>query len=102
MKVERKDNMLNEDMQVKFTNYINEFKKQSNNIKREEIVQSLKEIISLLDLVCENAGIDYQYLKSNEIYDLSTPGATEDDYLEAYLVYIENIKNIISKYLLEK
>lgn len=94
--------MLDNDIQIKFGNYIDEFKKQSTTVKREENINSLKEIISLLDIVCEKEGVTYQYLKSNEIFDLNNEIVSEDDYLEGCLVYIENIKNIISKYLLEK
>lgn len=94
--------MIDGELQSKFTEYIEEFKQQDIMDKRKEIVESLKELISVLDVVCQKSGVSVQYLRSREINDIEKPTATEDDYLEAYLVYIENVKNIISKYLMDK
>ena len=94
--------MIDGELQSKFTDYIEEFKQQDINTKRKEVVDSLKELISVLDVVCQKSGVSVQYLRSREINDIEKSTATEDDYLEAYLVYIENVKNIISKYLLDK
>ena len=90
---------MNNEIQESFKNYINEFKIQDIDLKRNEIINSLKELLSILDIISLNENIPINYLKSSEIFDIKYETATEDDFLE---VYIENIKNIISEYILYK
>jgi len=90
------------ELQSKFTEYIDQLKNQSVNIKRNEIINSLKELISILEVVYAKEGIKIEYLKSDEIRDLENNDASEDDFLESCIVYAENVKNIVSKYLMHK
>lgn len=90
------------ELQSKFTEYIDQLKKQSVNIKRNEIINSLKELIYILEVVYAKEGIKIEYLKSDEIRDLENNDASEDDFLESCIVYVENVKNIVSKYLMHK
>ena len=94
--------MMQDDIQSTFTAYIEEFKKQNIEIKRNEIINSLKELISVLDIICKEEEIAVEFLKSNEVNDIKGQNISEDDFLEACLVYVENVKNIISKYLIFK
>lgn len=89
-------------IQAKFDLFMREFKKQSPTDKKMEIINSLKELIEVLDMVCQMQGINVEYVKSLEINDLNTDYVSEDDFLEGCLVYIENVKNIISQFLIEK
>ncbi|MBE6152197.1 MAG: hypothetical protein E7165_02655 [Firmicutes bacterium] len=102
MKKERKSSMDSNELQSKFTEYIDQLKNQSVNIKRNEIINSLKELISILEVVYAKEGIKIEYLKSDEIRDLENNDASEDDFLESCIVYVENVKNIVSKYLMHK
>lgn len=89
-------------LQVKFNDYIEEFKKQSTSLKQEEVINSLKELLTILDVLCQKEGIVVEYLKSKEIDDLQNKVVSEDDFLEGCIVYVENVKNIISQYIMVK
>lgn len=86
-------------LNLEFNNYVNEFKKLDTNSKMEEIVVAIKELISFIDFLAESQKIELKYLKSNELLDLKKENVTQDDYLEAILVYVEVVKNLIAQYL---
>ncbi len=84
-----------------FNDYILEFKKLTTIEKREEILNSIKELIVIFEQMAKMDNISLSYLKSQEILDIKKSN-TEDDYLEALLVYLENAKNLIGQYLDKK
>lgn len=90
------------ELNVLFNNYIGEFKKLDTNSKREEFIRVLKEFVAFLNVMASNEGIEVNFLKNNEILDLKKEYVTEDDFIEACLVYLENAKNIIGEFLDKK
>lgn len=80
-----------------FAQYIIDFKKLSIESKKQEIIYSLKELLAVFDALSIDEGIKLEYLKSNEILETNT----EDDFLEAILVYLEITKDVIGQYLLK-
>ena len=94
--------MIDDELQSKFSAYINEFKMQSIDIKREEIINSLKELISIIDIICQREEISVEYLKYDEIKNSKYQNVSEDSFLESCLVYLENLRSIISKYFIYK
>ncbi len=89
------------DINETFNDYILEFKKLTTIEKREEILNSIKELIVIFEQMAKMDNISLSYLKSQEILDIKKSN-TEDDYLEALLVYLENAKNLIGQYLDKK
>lgn len=89
------------DINETFNDYILEFKKLTTIEKREEILNSIKELIVIFEQMAKMDNICLSYLKSQEILDIKKSN-TEDDYLEALLVYLENAKNLIGQYLDKK
>lgn len=87
---------------VEFNNYVEEFKKLNTKDKLEEIIVSLKEVMSFFEVLGLTENISYEYLKSREILDLEKEAVSTDDYLEAILVYIENSKELLAQYLENK
>lgn len=83
-----------------FKEYMETFKALDIPDKRMEIINSVKEINAIIDKLAEESEIDLNYLKSNEILDMKNGLESEDDYLEALLVYIENSKNLLAQYIL--
>lgn len=83
-----------------FNEYMETFKALDIPDKRMEIINSVKEINAIIDKLAEESEIDLNYLKSNEILDMKNGSESEDDYLEALLVYIENSKNLLAQYIL--
>lgn len=53
-------------------------------------------------VVATNEGVDTNFLKNKEILDLQKEFVSEDDFIEASLVYLENVKNIIGEFLEKK
>lgn len=85
-----------------FSNYINAYKKLSIAEKREEFILALKELFIIFDGLAEADNIKLNYLKNNEILDLKSDNTSEDDFLEAAMVYLEISKDIIGQYLSQK
>lgn len=91
-----------EDRKTVFNNYINAFKDLNTKDKKDELINSIKELIVIFDEMSKQEGIQLDYLQSREILDLNSDNVSEDDYLEACLVYVEIAKDIIGQYLEEK
>lgn len=85
-----------------FNNYMNEVKKLDTNGKRKELYDSLMNLGNSIVELARLEGIELHYLQNREIDDLFNKDLTEDDYLEAMLVYFEMIKNMVGEYLLSK
>ena len=81
-----------------FNEYVEDFKKLSTMEKRDEVLRSIKEFIAAIEQFADVDNVPLEYLRNREILDLKTSD-TEDDFLEAEIVYIENAKNLIGQYL---
>ena len=92
--------MLNE-MEQAFEKYLSGFKQLQTIDKRKEIINRINEITATFDMLSTEANIPVSYLKSKENLDLKDGYESEDDYLEALLVYIENAKSLLGQYLLK-
>lgn len=88
-----------EELNKAFNEYMQEFKKLDTKDKRREVVTSIKELIVAFDKLAQTDNIELHYLRSPEVQDLKKENVSEDDFLEAELVYIEVAKNMIGEYL---
>ena len=88
-----------EELNIAFNDYITEVKKLNTIEKRNELINSIKELIVIFETLSKNEKIDIHYLKNREILDLNNEVVSEDDFIEAALVYVEVAKNIIGEYL---
>lgn len=84
-----------------FNEYLESFKQQNIADKRQDIIYAINEITATFVSLAEDANIDIEYIKSKEITELNNGLESEDDYLEALLVYIENAKSVLGQYLLK-
>lgn len=91
-----------EELNLAFNNYIEEVKKLDTVEKRTELINSIKELIAVFESLANEEKIEINYLKSKEILDLNNSFVSEDDFIEAALVYLEVAKNIVGEYLLKK
>lgn len=82
-----------------FDNYISEFVKLDHDAKNKEIIEKQKVIMALLAKYAMNKNISFNFLKSKEINDLINEQVTNDDYLEAIMVYMQNIEELIGTIL---
>ena len=93
---ERSQNSMNE-LNELFNNYVEKYKVLDLNQKYVELINTIKELTSFIDALATKNGIELSYLKSNEILDLKSENVTTDDYLEAILVYVENVKHLLGQ-----
>lgn len=84
-----------------FNQYLEAFKRLSIPEKRQDIIYSINEITASFASLADDENINIEYIKSKEINELKNGYESEDDYLEALLVYIENAKNVLGQYLLK-
>lgn len=89
------------EVEVAFKEYVDAFKQMDTIDKRKEIIRSVNEVTAMFDMLATESNIQLSYLKSNEITDLKDGYGSEDDYLEALLVYIENAKSVLGQYLVK-
>lgn len=91
-----------EELNLAFNNYIEEVKKLDTTGKRNELINSIKQLIAIFEYLAEYDRIELHFLKNREILDLSNNPTSEDDFIEAALVYLEVAKNMIGEYLEKK
>lgn len=85
-----------------FKEYIEAFKELDTDRKREEFIKSLKDFIVIFDSLAQQDNIKIEYMHSNEILDLQKENLSEDDFIEASVVYLEIAKDVIGQYLMQK
>ena len=91
-----------EELNLAFNEYINEVKKLDTISKRNELIKSIKNLIAVFDILANKDNIELHYLKNNEVLDLNRDFVSEDDFIEAALVYVEVAKNLIGEFLEKK
>ncbi len=91
-----------EELNLAFNNYIEEVKKLDTTRKRNELINSIKQLIAVFESMAADDRIELHFLKNREILDLSNNPVSEDDFIEAALVYLEVAKNMIGEYLEKK
>lgn len=84
-----------EDKQKVFASFMDEFVKLDISRKNNEIVEKQKLILAFLIKFATEHGINFEFLKSKEISDIEDNTGTNEDYLEAMMVYTQNIEELI-------
>lgn len=84
-----------EEKQKIFTSFMDEFVKLNVNQKNNEIIEKQKVILAFLLKFASERGIQFEFLKSKEIVDIEGNNGTNEDYLEAMMVYSQNIEELI-------
>ena len=91
-----------EELNNAFNEYIEEVKKMDISSKRDELLNSVKEIIAFFESLAQNENMELHYLVNRELIDLNGTNVSEDDFIEGLLVYVEIAKNIMGEYLEKK
>ena len=87
------------EVEVAFKEYVDAFKQMDIINKRKEIIRNINEVTAMFDMLATESNMQLSYLKSKEVTDLKDGYESEDDYLEALLIYIENAKSVLGQYL---
>lgn len=85
-------------MQKNFELLMESYKKLPLNVKKDNLIDELKEVIAIYLYLAESNGISVEVLKTKEILNLNT----EDDYVEAVYAYFNVLKEIVSRLLESK
>lgn len=93
---------MSEELKQAFEDYIEKFKDIDIVDKKAKVISKLKEFNALISTLIESEGKEPYYLKSKEVSELNNGMESEDDFLEALLVYMENSENLLAQYLMEK
>ena len=88
-----------QDRQEEFNQYMDAFLNLSFEQKCKEVVEKQKKILALLVTYAQNKGVYPILLKSKEINDLSKENPTNDDYIEAIMVYTQDIEELYGQVL---
>ena len=88
------------ELEIAFKEYVDSFKQLQTSDKRKEIIRNINEITAMFDILATESNIKLSYLKSNQVSELKDGFESEDDYLEALLVYVENAKSVLGQYLI--
>lgn len=88
-----------EEKQAVFNEFMEEFVKLDKETKNKEIIEKEKTIIAYLMNYAEERNLDYDLLANKEIKDILDGNGTDDDYIEAMMVYLHNIEEIIGAIL---
>ena len=87
------------EVEIAFKEYVDAFKQMETIDKRKEIICNIIDVSAMFVMLATESNMQLSYLKSNEVTELKDGYESEDDYLEALLVYIENAKSILGQYL---
>ena len=87
------------EVEIAFKEYVDAFKQMDIINKRKEIIRNINEVTAMFDMLAAESNMQLSYLKSKEVTDLKDGYESEDDYLEALLIYIENAKSVLGQYL---
>lgn len=84
-----------EDKQEVFSAFMNEFLKLDTYQKNEEIIEKQKIILAFLVGFATKHGIEFNLFKNKEINIINEENISNDDYLEAMMVYLQNIEELV-------
>jgi len=84
-----------EEKQKVFTAFMDEFVKLTSEQKNNEIVEKQKMILAFLLKFANERGIQFEFLKSNQIIDIESNNGANDDYLTTMMVYTQNIEELL-------
>lgn len=90
------------DLNSVFLDYFEKFKELDTCDKRRELVNSINEIINLVNFLSMQDNISLDYLKCEDDVEFRKEFKTEDEYLNMLLFYIENVKVLLGQYLDKK
>lgn len=82
-------------MNEEFNKLVKLFKNLSIEEKKEYLIKEFKLSIALLEKMNNDIGVNNNLLLNKEIIDVNKKNPTDDDYLEAYFVYLHAINSSI-------
>ena len=75
-----------------FNEFMNYYRKLTLKEKKEMVLQELKVLAASTNKACESLEVNNEVLVNNDLLDIKK-NDSEDDYIEALMVYICSVKN---------
>lgn len=91
-----------DDKQALFDKYMESFVKLTEEQKIREIVRKQKRMVMMLYEYANKSEIPYEFLKNVEMNDILESNASDKDYLEAMMVFSQNLEELMGVILLNK
>ena len=88
-------------IQKEFDEYMENFKKLSLDEKQSIAIDQLKLLVSMTQEMCEVADVKSEMIVNRELIDTNHENYTQDDFVEAVVVYINSIQNLLCDYNLK-
>ena len=82
-----------------FDKYIESFKKLPTKEKKEITIKEIQKLLSFTEKLNELINNPNKILINKELKDLQNENNTEDDFIEAVLVYIHSIEESLTNYI---
>ncbi len=82
-----------------FNNYIEAFKKLPIKEKKDITIIEIQKLLSFTEKLNKSTNNQNKILINKEIKDLKNENSTEDDFIEAVLVYIHSIEESLANYI---
>lgn len=89
-------------IQKEFDKYMDEFKQLPLKEKQSITLEQLKMLASLVEEMCKVDNVESELLLNRELVDTNSSDYTQDDFVEAVVVYVNSIQNLICDYNLKK
>lgn len=89
-------------IQKKFDEYMENFKKLSLEEKQSIAIEQLKLLVSMAQEMCEVVDAKSEMIVNQELIDTNHESYTQDDFVEAVIVYINSIQNLLCDYNLKQ
>jgi len=86
------------DRKIVFDKYMDGFIKLSSLEQYKEIIEKEKRIIAILKYYAEQKGLNVELLVNKEMFDINKEPSNKD-YIEAIMVYTQNIEEILGQIL---
>lgn len=84
-----------------FNNYVETFKKLPLQEKKVRVVNELQRLLTFIEKAKQDLNIRVGVLYNKEVLDLNTDKISDDDFVEAMLVYVHSIQEALGSYFNE-
>lgn len=82
-------------MNEEFNNLVELYKRMSNKEKKDALIKEFKINLAAVEKLNNDLGINHELIMNRELLDIDKDNVTDDDYLEAYFVYLHMINDSI-------
>lgn len=80
-------------MNEEFNNLVELFKQLSKEEKKDALIKEFKMLVAVIEKLNKDIENNHEMLMNKELLDINKDNASDEDYLEAYYVYLNMIND---------